>query len=312
MSSMNAVRIHEYGGPEVLRYEQAPTPKPGPGEALIRVHAAGVNPADWKVREGYLKAFIAHPMPLILGWDVSGVVEELGEGVKAFGGGEEVFAQTDIARDGAYAEFMVCAVDRLTRKPSGIDHIAAAATPVAAMAAWQGLFGEADLQPGQTVLIHGGAGGVGSFAIQLAKWKGARVIATGSAENGAFMRELGADQVVDYRKQRFEEAVKDVDLVFDNIGGDTQARSWAIIKPGGALASVSGGEWAGAPEGDEVRKIAVFGNASAEAMSKLSELLEQGIVKPIVTSVLPLAEARQAHELSQAGHVRGKIVLRVA
>src|SRR5271167_3889867 len=192
---MKAIRIHQFGDESVLKYEDAPKPSAGAGEVLVRVHAAGVNPIDRMVRAGYLSSMIPHTLPLILGCDVSGVIEEVGPGVTEFKVGDEVYGQLDVSRDGAYAEYVTSAVARLGRKPKSLDHTAAAGVPVAAMAAWQALSG---LEPNQTVLVHGAAGGVGSFAVQFAKTRGAKVIATASANNAAFLKELGADQVIDY------------------------------------------------------------------------------------------------------------------
>src|SRR5437899_7821945 len=189
--TMKAIRIHNYGGPEVLQYEDAPRPKPQAGEVLIRVHAAGVNPIDWKVREGHMKDFWPHKFPLILGWDLSGVVEEIGAGVSRFKKGDEVYSVPDVSRDGAYAEHIVVRESELALKPKSLHHIRAAAVPLAALTAWQSLFDTAQLQPGQRVLIHAGSGGVGHFAVQLATWKGAYVFATASSRKQDLLRELG-------------------------------------------------------------------------------------------------------------------------
>jgi NADPH:quinone reductase-like Zn-dependent oxidoreductase len=306
---MKAVRIHEFGEPSVLKYEDAPKPAPHQGEVLVRVHAAGVNPIDWKVRAGYLRTYIPHSLPLIPGWDVSGVVEQVGDHVTDLALGDEVYGQLDVTRDGAYAEYVVSATDKLGKKPRSLDHVAAAAIPVAAMAAWSAL-ARADVKAGQTVLIHAAAGGVGSYAVQFAKARSLKVIATGSASNVDFLKQLGADQVVDYNNQRFEDVGKKVDLVVDSIGGDTQARSWQVIRPGGALASLVGDQWAGEPR-DDVNKFAVFGAMAAGDLGKITRLIDEGAVKPVVSRVLVLSEAAKAHELNAQGHTRGKIVLKV-
>ncbi len=314
---MKAVRIHEYGGPEVLRYEEAPAPEAGDGDVLVRVHAAGVNPIDWKIRDGKRKERLNYTLPMIPGWDVSGTVERLGTGVTSFRVGDEVFARPDIARDGAYAEYVVVRAKELAQKPRSIDHVHAAAIPLAAVTAWQALFdapvpyASAGLTRGQTVLIHGAAGGVGTFAVQLAKWKGARVIATGSAHNEGFLRDLGADEIIDYTKRRFEDLVHGVDVVFDTIGGDTQARSWSTLAPGGVLVSIA------SPPSDElakkhaVRGAYVFMQPDAVQLTEIARLVDAGQIHPVIADVLPLELAREAHETSQAGHVRGKIVLEV-
>src|SRR6201990_10618 len=200
---MKAVRIHKYGGPEGLKYEEAPRPKPQGDEVLIRVHAAGVNPIDWKVREGHMKDFWPHKFPLILGWDLSGVVEKLGRGVSRFKIGDEGYSLPDPTRHGAYAAYIGVRDSELALKPNSLHHIRAAAVPLAALTAWQSLFDTAQLQPGQRVLIHGGGGGVGHFAVQLAQLKGAYVFATASTKNQELLRELGANETIDYTRQRF-------------------------------------------------------------------------------------------------------------
>jgi NADPH:quinone reductase-like Zn-dependent oxidoreductase len=310
MTMMNAVRIHRYGGPEVLRYEKAPRPEPGTGEVLIRVHGAGVNPVDWKVREGYARDFLKHALPLVPGWDVSGVVEAVGPGATRWKPGDELFSRPDIARDGAYAEFLVVRESEAARKPQSLDHLQAAAVPLAALTAWQALFDAAGLGPGQTVLIHAAAGGVGHFAVQLAKWKGARVIGTASAGNHAFLRTLGADDTIDYTTTRFEEVVRDADVVLDTMGGDTQQRSWKTLREGGILSTIL------APPPEEAippekRLGYTFVQPNAEQLSEIATLIDAGKVRTVVETVLPLPEARSAQERSQAGHVRGKIVLQV-
>lgn len=310
---MKAIQLHSFGDSSVLQLEEVPTPVPAPAEVLVRVRAAGVNPIDWKVRAGYLKAYIPHKLPLILGWDVSGVVEKTGSGVTALAIGDEVYGQLDIMRNGAYAEYVVSGVDRLGKKPEKLTHDEAASVPVAAMAAWQALFGAGglDLKAGQTLLIHGAGGGVGTFAVQFAKWRGATVVATASSAKATLLRELGADQVIDYASQKFENVAPKVDAVLDTLGGDTQARTWGVIKSGGALASLVGDQWAGsAPAG--IRKFSVMGAMAVPALGEITRLLDAGIVKPIVSEVLPLSDARRAHDQLQAGHTQGKIVLHVS
>src|SRR5437870_1879921 len=236
--TMKAIRIHNYGGPEVLQYEDAPRPKPQAGEVVVRVHAAGVNPIDWKVREGHMKDFWPHKFPLILGWDLSGVVEEIGPRVSQFKKGDEVYSLPDPTRNGAYADYIVVRESELALKPKSLHHIRAAAVPLAALTAWQSLFDIAQLQPGQRVLIHGGSGGVGHFAVQLAKWKGAYVIARASRKNQEGLSTLGADEPIDYTRQRFEDVARNIDTVLDTIGGETQERSWSVLKKGGNLVSL--------------------------------------------------------------------------
>jgi NADPH:quinone reductase-like Zn-dependent oxidoreductase len=312
--TMKAVRIHRYGGPEVLQYEDAPRPKPQAGEVLIRVHAAGVNPIDWNVREGHMKDFWPHKLPLILGWDLSGVVEELGPGPAAAGRfkiGDEVYSVPDPTRDGAYADYIVVRESESSLKPRSLDHIRAAAVPLAALTAWQSLFDTAQLQPGQRVLIHAGSGGVGHFAVQLAKWKGAYVFATASAKNQDFLRKLGADETIDYTTQRFEDIARNIDIVLDPIGGDTQERSWQVLKKGGALLSIVQPPSAEKAKALGVRAVFVASHPNGAQLTAIAEVIDSGNLKVVVNQILPLAEVRRAHELSQSGHTRGKIVLRV-
>jgi NADPH:quinone reductase-like Zn-dependent oxidoreductase len=311
MDMMKAVRIHSYGGPEVLVYEDVPRPKTGSGEVLVRVRAAAINPVDWKIREGLAKERLHHKLPLILGWDVSGVVEELGRGVKRLKVGDEVYSRPDSARGGAYAEFIAIQEPLVALKPKSIDFVHAAGIPLAGMTAWQGLFDAGGLTPRQRVLIHAATGGVGHLAVQLAKWKGAYVIGTASARNHDFLRDLGADEVVDYQAVRFEEAVHDVDVVFDTLGGDTQTRSWQVLRKGGILVSIVSPPSQELADAHGVRQAYFFMQPRLELLLELAKLVDSGRLRCVVEAVLPLSEARRAHELSQAGHVRGKIVLEV-
>ncbi|KAA0895482.1 NADP-dependent oxidoreductase [Oryzomonas rubra] len=308
---MKAVRIHAYGGPEALVYEDAPLPQPGKDEILVRVHAAAVNPVDWKIREGHLKGMLDSRLPLIMGWDVSGTVEAVGPEVVRFKVGDEVFSRPDIARDGAYAEFIVIRENEAAFKPQSIDHLHAAAIPLAGLTACKSLFAAAKLSAGQTILIHGAAGGVGTYAVQLAKWKGAHVIATASERNHDYLRELGADEVIAYQNVRFEDKVRDVDVVFDTIGGETQTRSWNVVKQGGVLVSIVSPPSQEEAVAHGVRPEFVFIQPDAAELSALAKLVDSGKLRVMVEAVLPLAEARRAQELSQNGHTRGKIVLKV-
>jgi NADPH:quinone reductase-like Zn-dependent oxidoreductase len=308
--TMKAIRIHNYGGPDVLRYEDTPRPAPGPGELLIKVHAASVNPLDWKSRAGYLKDFIPHTLPFIPGWDASGVVEAVGSGVAHFKLADEVYVHTN--RDGTYAEYAIVTETETALRPRSVDHVHAAAIPLAALTAWQALFDKAQLCAGQKILIHGAAGGVGSFAVQFAKWKGAHVIGTASGKNQAFLRELGVDEPADYEKVRFENIVHDVDVVFDTVGGDTQERSWKVLNKSGILVST-----VQPPSAELAAKYGVQAEflgvqPSSSQLAEITGLVDSGYVKPVVQTVLPLSDARRAHELSEKGHVRGKIVLKIA
>ena len=311
MTTMKAVRIHTYGGPELLHYEDAPRPQLKPDDLLIQVAAAAVNPVDWKIREGYLRGFLNHRLPLTLGWDVAGTVVEVGPEVAGFKVGDEVYARPDIERNGSYAEFMAVKASEAALKPATLDCVHAAAVPLAALTAWQSLVGAAQLQAGQTVLIHAAAGGVGSFAVQLAKARGARVIATASVVNIGLVAELGADQFIDYTRTRFEQIAKDIDVVLDTIGGDTQQRSWQVLKPGGILVSVISPPPEATAAAHSVRSAFVFIQPSGPQLDQIARMIDQGQMKPVIHTVLPLSEARQAQVISQGGHARGKIVLRV-
>ena len=312
MKTMKSVCIYAYGGPEVLTYEDAPRPHPGEGEVLIRVHAAGINPVDWKIREGHLEAMLHHTLPLILGWDVSGVVESVGPGTSRLKVGDEVFSRPDISRDGAYADFIVVRELEVALKPRSIDHIHAAALPLGGLTARQTLFTAAGLSAGQRVLIHAAAGGVGSLAVQLAKWKGAIVIGTAAGRNHAFLRELGVDQPVDYETVRFDEAIQPVDVVLDTVGGEVQERSWKVIRPGGILVSIVSPPSAELAAAAGVRQAFVFTQPNSGQLAEIAALADAEKLKAIVETILPLSDATRGQELSERGHTRGKIVLRVA
>lgn len=310
--TMKAVRIHAYGGLDVLHYENVPMPKLRPDDILIRVRAAAVNPVDWKIREGYLQNVLKHTLPLTLGWDVSGEVVEVGPQAARFKVGDEVYVRPDIERDGSYAGYIAVKADEAAYKPATLDHPHAAAVPLAALTAWQVLVDAAQLQAGQTVLIHAAAGGVGSLAVQLAKVRGAHVIATASAVNTGLVAELGADQFIDYTRTRFEEVVKEVDVVFDTLGGDIQERSWQVLKPGGILVSVVSPPCKETAAERGLRRAFVFIHADGRQLSAIARLIDEGKMKPLIHTILPLAEVRQAHAISEGGHARGKIVLHVA
>lgn len=286
-------------------------PEPAPGDVLLRVHAAAVNPVDWKIREGYLSSMLPYPMPLTLGWDVSGVVDELGAEVSGLAVGDAVYSRPDITRNGAYAQYVVVRASEVAAKPGRLSHNEAAAVPLAGLTAWQGLFDHAQLTKGERVLIHAGAGGVGSFAIQFAKGAGAHVISTASAANESLVRELGADEFVDYRSQQFEKVLDKVDVVLDTIGGDTQERSISLLGEGGRLISV-----VGSPDAARLAAVGASGGTfmvqpSSEQLGRIAGLIDEGKVQVLIDSVFPLSEARAAHDKSQTGRARGKIVLEV-
>ena len=306
---MKAIRIHEFGNEDVLRYEDAPVPEIQDDEVLIKVHATSVNPVDWKTREGYVEELIPHDFPLILGWDVSGVIENMGSKVTNFRKGDSVYSHPDINRNGAYAEYIVVKSKEVALKPKSIDHKQAASIPLVGLTAWQALFETVNIADGQRVLIHGAAGGVGSFAVQLAKTRGAYVIGTASARNHEFLRELGADELVDYTQVKFEEQVNDVDVVFDTVGGETLDRSWKVLKSGGHLITTVGMPSEEKAKEHNVNCSSVFVQTNAEQLEKIAELVDQGKIKTHLEKVFPIQQAKEAHLLSQTGRVKGKIIL---
>lgn len=305
---IQAIRIHNYGESDVLTLEAIAQPEPQPNEVLIRVQAAGVNPLDWKIRAGYMKEIFPMPLPFTPGMDVAGIVEAIGADVKAFQVGQEVYGELGM---GAYAQFATAPQDAIALKPKTLDFVQAASVPMVAMTAYQGLFDHADLKPGQTVLIHAASGGVGMFAVQFAKSKGAHVIGTASAANAEFVQSLGADQVIDYNATPFEQVVENVDVVLDTLGGDTQARSYSVVKPGGILVSTAAPPDAQKAEERGIRAEMMNMKPSTSLLEEIASLLDSGQVKTIVAQMFSLSEARQAQELSQGGHVRGKIVLQI-
>jgi len=310
---MKAIRIHGRGGPDHLVYEDAPQPHPGPGEVLVRIHATGVIATELEWDETYQTATGSPRTLPIPGRDLSGVVEEIGQGVTTFAPGSEVYAMLGYGRDGAEADYTIALPDELAPKPHALDHVQAAAVPLSALTAWLALFEHARLEAGQTALIHGGAGGVGVFAVQLARWAGAQVIATASARNRDFLHELGASVVIDYSAERFEEVVHNIDVVFDLVGGETLARSWQVLKPGGVLVSVvSPQPPADVTKGHDARFAWFIVEPNRELLIQIGALIDAGQLRPIIDAVFPLSQARQAYEQGTKGHMRGKIVLRVA
>ena len=304
---MKAVRIHRFGDPSVLQVDEIDRARPTGDQLLIKVRAASVNPVDYKIRQGGYPRVTEDKLPITLGRDVAGVVEKAGGGFKV---GDEVYAHLDWA-DGGYAEYAVVAPVGVAAKPKSLDMIQAAAVPLAATTAWQGLFQHGNLKRGQKVLIHGASGGVGGFAVQFAKAEGAYVYATASGEGVQAVRDDGADEVIDYKKQKFEDVAKDVDLVFDLIGGDTQARSFAVVKPGGALIStVHEPDKAKAAEKQLTAKR-YMAEPNADHLKRIGELIDAGKVKVVVAETFPLEQAAAAHASLENDHPRGKIVLKV-
>ena len=312
MADMKAVRIHTYGGSDVLTYEDVPRPSPGEGEILIRVHATSINPFDVALRSGYMVNYFNHSLPLIIGTDVSGTVEELGPNTNTFSPGDAVYTRTGIIKDGAYAEYAVVAASDVVEKPSSLDHIHAAALPHVTLTAWEALFVQANLTEGHTVLIHGAAGGVGHIAVQLAKWRGAKVIGTAS-NNIDLCDDLGVDQAINYSTDAFEDLVRDVDVVLDTVGGETQQRSWSTLKPGGTLVSTLEQPQAEIAESHGVKAAMVYSNPPiGETLKIVSRLIDDGVLNSVVSTVLPLSEAKKGHQLIDTIHARGKLVLQAA
>jgi NADPH:quinone reductase-like Zn-dependent oxidoreductase len=306
---MKAVRIHSYGNADVLKYEEAPMPVIAPGDVLVRVVATSVNPVDWKIREGYLQQMIPYQFPLTLGWDVSGVVEATGKDVTRFKAGDAVFSRPDIKRNGTYAEYVAIREDELAHKPKTISHIEAASLPLAGIAAWEAIIATAGITAGQRVLIHAASGGVGSIAVQLAKSRGAYVIATTSERNIALVKSLGADEVVDYHAQKFEQVARGMDAVFDTVGGLVQETSWQVLKPGGILVSIISTPSAEKARTLGVRSAFLFIEPSAAILAQLAQLVESGQLRPVIGAEFALKDIAKAHALSQSGHAVGKIVL---
>jgi NADPH:quinone reductase-like Zn-dependent oxidoreductase len=299
---MRAVVIRETGSPEVLQLEEAERPEPGEGKVLIRVRAASVNPIDWKIRRGLRPK----PLPAILGSDISGTVEL--SRADGFAEGDEVFG---FASSGAYAEFATASTAVLAKKPAGVSFEQAAALPVAGLTAWQALFDRGGLQADQSALIAGAAGGVGHLAVQFARHAGAHAIGTGSARNRDFVLGLGATEYVDYTRQDVAKALSGVDVAFDTVGGATTQELLAAVREGGALVTIANTppEQQAAERG--VRAELLVMSASAEGLARVAELVDRGVVRVEIAETFPLAEVRQAHELSESGHTRGKIVLTV-
>jgi NADPH:quinone reductase-like Zn-dependent oxidoreductase len=304
-----AVRYHEYGPPGVLTLEQVPKPEPGPGQVLVRVHAAGVNPIDWKFRAGYLQQYVPVELPSTPGLDVSGVVDAVGEGVTEFAPGDAVFGRGA----GTYAEYAVAPVGTLALKPAGLSFDAAATLSVGGVTAWTGLFDIAELEPSQRLLVQGGAGGVGALVVQLGRWKGAHVIATASTGNIELVRSLGADEVVDYSEVKFEDVVSDIDVVYDTVGGEVTDRSWGVLKPGGWLITIGGMVDAEKAAAHGVRASGAQGpEVSRPILEQLAHLIASGDLRPQIGTVFPLAEAVAAQAASETGHGHGRIVLHIA
>jgi NADPH:quinone reductase-like Zn-dependent oxidoreductase len=313
---MRAAHFYMYGGPEQLVIEQVPRPEPQAGEVLVRVYAAGVNPIDWKIRRGFLKDIRPVPLPFTPGSELAGTVEALSPSVTTIQRGQPVYG---VGAKGAYADYAVISADSpLARKPDNISFDQAASVPVGAGTAWIALFTLADLQAGQSVLVHGAASGVGNYVVQLARWKGAHVIGTASRNNLEFVHALGAETVIDYHTTPFEQVARDVDVVIDPIGGQTQDHSWPLLKPGGILVAIGHPPAQDMAAKHGVRTASTIleqpnpPRISTETLQEISALIESGLLLPQVGKVFPLEEAVQAQALSETGHGRGRIVLHIA
>jgi NADPH:quinone reductase-like Zn-dependent oxidoreductase len=309
---MKAIVVHEYGGPEVLKYEDAPRPEPKENEILVRVIAAGVNPVDGMIRSGMFAKYEKNTFPIIPGGDIAGVVEKTGSKVTKFKTGDPVYAYIRLKNGGGYAEYAVATEDEAAPKPGSISYIEAAAVPIVAETAWQALIDSAKLSAGQSVLIHGGSGGVGTFAIQIAKARGAKVFATASTANQDLLKELGADVAIDYTKQKFEDIAKDVDVVLDSVGKDTLARSYGVVKKGGFVATLVSQLDQAELDKHGIRGESIIVKPNAAELAEIGKLIDAKKIKVVVSQTFPLAEAVKAQEQVATGHTRGKIVLRVA
>lgn len=308
---MKAVYIENYGGKDQLHYGDIPDPVVGPKDVLIQAYAAAVNPVDWKIREGYLKGHLEYAFPLVLGWDVAGVVLKVGPNVTTFQVGDKVFSRPATHRNGTYAEYVAVDEHLVAPKPDNITYEEAASVPLAGLTAWEALHELTHVAPNQKVLIHGGAGGVGIYAIQLAKAFGAHVATTASTSNLDFVKAYGADVAIDYTKDDFAEVLSDYDVVFDTIGGEVQQKSFQVLKKGGTLVSIVSPPSEDLAKEREVHTEYFFLQPDGNKLRQLGELIEAGKVKPVVGAVFPLEDTAKAHELSETNHARGKIVLTI-
>ena len=306
---MKALRFHEFGGPEVLSYDDAPIPEPGPGQVQVKVSGAGVNPIDWKIREGYLQAIFPTELPSIVGREFSGTISKLGDGVSEYSVGDQIYG---IAITGATAEYAVADLGSIAHKPFSMDLPDAASVPLTGMTAWQALFDVANLQTGQKILIHGASGGVGTFAIQFAKWKGAHVIGTSSKRNHHLLMEMGADELIDYQTTDFTEVLTDIDVVLDAVGGEESGlKALSVLKPGGILVSIAGVSPTDEAESQGKRAVNCRMQANPVDLKHIADLIQDLIVRPIIDAVVPYNRAIDAQKESQNGHVVGKLVVDV-
>jgi len=310
-STMMAWRVHEFGLPEVMTFERIPRPEPGPGEILVKVEAAGVGPWDGWIRAGH--SALPQPLPLTLGSDLSGEIIAIGPGVSELRVGDQVYGVTNSRFIGAYAEYASASAEMVSRKPASLTHVEAASVPVISVTAWQTLFDQAQLKAGQTVVIHGAAGNVGSYAVQLARHADVRTIATVATDDISFVRNLGANTVIDYQTQRFEELVRDADAVIDLVGGETQNRSFQVLRRGGKLISAVSRPDQHLAESHGVEVAFFLVNVTSQCLAEIARLVDGGKLRTNVGAVLPLADAREAHFMLEGVQPRpkGKIVLAV-
>jgi len=309
---MKAIVIHEYGGPEVLKYEDVPRPEPKEDQILVRVIAAGVNPVDEAGRSERSAKFFGITLPFIPGYDIAGIVEKTGGKITKFKTADSVYAYLSLTKGGGYAEYAAASEAEAAAKPKSISFVEAAGVPVVALTAWQALIDTAKLSAGQTVLIHGGSGGVGTFAIQIAKARGAKVIATASTANQDFLKQLGADLAIDYTKTKFEDVAKNVDVVLDSVGKDTLARSYGVVKKGGFIVTLVARIDRAELDKHGIRGASLGVEPDSNELTEIGKLIDEKKIKMIVSQAFPLSEAIKAQEQIATGHTRGKIVLKVA
>ena len=311
-TTMKAVVLRSYGGPEVAKLEEVPRPEPKDDEILIRVIAASVNPVDVAIRKGYLAELIGNKFPLVIGMDAAGIVEKTGAKVTRFKVGDPVFAFFTLASQGGYAEFVIAKESEAALKPKQVTYAQAAAVGAAGSTAWQALIETAKLSSGQTVLIHGGSGGVGHLAIQIAKARGAKVIATASTANQDFLKQMGADVAIDYSKTKFEEVAKDVDVVLDSVGRDTLKRTYGVVKKGGIIVSIVDEPAQADLDAHGIRGVTLRASPKPNALEELARLMEAKKLIPVVSQTFPLSEFNKALDQIATRHTRGKIVFQVA
>ncbi len=311
-ATMKAIVAHEYGGPEVLKYEDAPRPEPKDDEVLVKVVAAGVNSFDGVMRSGKYAKPNGTQLPWHPGYDIAGIVEKIGGKVTKFKVGDAVYAFISILKGGGYAEYAVAKQTDAALKPTTISFVEAAGAPSVALTAWQAIVDKANVQSGQTMLIHGASGGVGLFAIPIAKIRGAKVFATASTANQDFLKQLGADVAIDYKTQKFEDVAKDVDVVIDGVGGETLARSYPIVKKGGIIVSLTDRLDQAQLDRYGIRGASLAVQNNGDELAQIGKLIDEKKIKVIVSETFPLADANKAEAKADTGHARGKIVLKVA